>query len=134
MLTVLTLNIITEIDANEVKIDDILADTSVMQPLIDVAVSTRAIAGDAMTLTAGALVSAAAAVWDRAFASHFVNTSMGWILSKLIRSMVAGRAKQLNNQWIRYDPDVPATPLVTFDTKDESGNAADSEIYERTPP
>lgn len=73
------------------------------------------------------------AVMEEPFADHVVPTSMGWIFSKLIRSIALGRAKQESGKWYVYDPDDPDVVLGTFDTKDQSSNPTDIGVYERVP-
>lgn len=68
--------------------------------------------------------------WDEGFGDHEGTDSMGFIM-KLVRALVTGNMRQLNSQWIVYDPDAPSTPLVTFNTFNQSDVAADSSIYNR---
>lgn len=49
-----------------------------------------------------------------------------------IKQIEAGRWKIYENQMIFYDTD-GTTPLITFDLKDKSGDAAETNIYERNP-
>lgn len=72
-------------------LDDILADTAAMQPLVDVAISSRAAPGDAMDLVANALDSGtldstavneiADQVWDELLAGHLAAGSTGAALN-----------------------------------------------------
>jgi hypothetical protein len=100
-------NIIAEIDANEVKIDSIITD----------------------------LAAIPAEVWDRAFASHTTDTTMGWVLSKLIRSLVLGRKKQDQNtkQFITYDADNSSVEISKHNTTDAAGDPANIRIFEMDP-
>lgn len=75
-------------------------------------------------------------VWDTLFASHVDDTTMGWILSKVVRAIGLGRMKQADGKAYVYDPDLPEDEgaiLATFDTLGQGGSPADVKIYDRKP-
>lgn len=74
---------------NGADVAAVLADTAAMQPLVDVATSTRAAPGDAMTLTAGAEASAVDAVWDEPIAGHLTAGSTGEALDDASASVIS---------------------------------------------
>jgi len=66
-------------------VPDILTDTAAMQPLVDVATSTRAAPGDAMALTAGGVDD----IWDEPIAGHLTAGSTGEALDDASGSVIS---------------------------------------------
>lgn len=116
---------------NLVAKDDVGATTS---PILPTAFTQVIISKSTEPGLIGGVVSpatVAAAVWDKLYADHASPSTMGWVMSKLIRASIEGNMKQDQGQHIIYDPDSPSTPLITFDTLDQSGQPANVKIYER---
>ena len=93
-------------------------------PFLDVAVSTRAAAGDAMSLTVPAEASLADAVWDEAEAAHVLPGSFGArmaLLGKLQRNRLE-EAPGNPGTLVLYDDD-DVTPILTWQLRDGLGGA-----------
>jgi len=74
----------------------ILADTAAMQPLVDVAISTRAAPGDAMALTAAAVLSLVDDIWDEDIVATHGTADTAGLLLRALGALISQRANNPN--------------------------------------
>lgn len=97
---------------NGADIAAILADTAAMQPLVDVAISTRAAPGDAMALTAAALVALADSVWDEDIVAAHGTADTAGLLLRALGAVLSQRSNNANLNDLLGVPDSAGVDLV----------------------
>lgn len=91
---------------------NILADTAAMQPLIDVATSTRAAPGDAMALTAGAVISLVDDIWDEDLVAAHGTADTAGLLLRALGALISQRANTPTLNGLLGVPDSAGVDLV----------------------
>jgi len=127
------------VDAVKLKTDNLPADPASEGNVDDVAgevdteLSSSHGAGSWEGATPPTVGEIADAVWDEARAGHVTIGSMGYVM-KILYAIETGRWKLDKDACTLtfYDEDA-VTPLLVFDTLDESGDPDAESVYERSP-